>query len=521
MNLSYKAILIGVLCWLPWTAQALNLTALYQGACKRSLGVILEVGDERLTLLDLEGHFQEIRRFEVVYAAYYPVGQLPLEKTERPLTNPLKISTIHQNELQTLAEGWAIDFSEAEISFLTLEGREIIIQRDSIWDIEELTLDQELKFQAQKTEPLDFVHPYPFAHCNGHATGKKIYPQQLLADPFMIKREFDRLETEDKVIHGYQENKVFYPVPQVYSNHNSLGLWMVSGSRYGSSRNRVNSFIPSFVSELSEGPYGFQRILVTGTAPMPYSLHEEPQSQFYYRLKADYVHFSIMYDFDRLLLGEERFKWSKLDLGPVDFRLNELQHISAGYDYGHWSAEYAWTPIQYGVNVENRFFKNRVDLNQLALRFQNRSFMTEFHYGFAVDGKVDNIVFSEADSPEMIAQKERLKKEIASAADYLTDIRHYRINLDLKKLLPFSPEISYIGRKVDYTRDASQTEAASRLVQQTHILALWVAQELPLDLRVTGFLSGESAQSAYGQQDTSKNQSKLYFKGGAKLDLTF
>ena len=521
MNLFYKALLLGALFIAPLTAQALNLTALYQGACKRSLGVILEVGEEQVTLLNLQGKFEEIRRFDVVYAAYYPAGKLPVEKTERPLANPVRIKTLYEKELKTIAEGWPIDFSKEELSILTLTGGEIILSRDSIWEIEEVVHEKELTFSENKQAPLFFVHPYPFAHCNGSGKGSKIYPQQLLADPFMIKRELDRLEKEHKVVHDYQRDKKFYPVPHVYTNDNSLGLWFVSGSRYGSSKSRVNSFIPSFVSELSEGPFGFQRILVTGTAPMPYSLHEEPQSQFYYRLKADYVHFSIMYDFDRLLLGEEKYKWAATDLDSVDFRLNELHHIAGGFDFGHWAFEYSWAPVQYGISVDGRFFRHRVDLNRSSVRYHNSDFATEFYYGFAVDGKVDDIVFSEQDSPEMIAEKERLKLEIAAATNYLTQINHYRLNFELKESLPFSPIISLIHRQVDFRKDANSLDLASRLDQETYILALWLSQDIGFDLRVTGFASVESVKNSFGETDLSKSESRLFTKGGAKLDLTF
>ncbi|MDT8446764.1 MAG: hypothetical protein RRB13_07695 [bacterium] len=527
MNLFYKSMALGaVLLWavgLPQAAQALNITALYKGACNRSVGVILDVGEEKLTLLDLKGKFEEIDRFDVIYMASYPMGELFLPQIDRPALAPLEVRTRHQGVLKPLVQGWPIDFSEQEISFLSLNGRETIIRRDAIWDIVRQEELKPLSFGSTSGQQASFAHPYPFAHCAAQPKENRINPQQLLGDPLLIRRELDRMQGAYKVVEEYRENKVFYAVPQVYQNFNSLGLWFVSGTRYGASRSRVNSFIPSFVSQLSEGPFGFQRVLVTGTHPMPYSLHEEPQSQFYYRLKADYVHFSIMYDFDRLLLGEERYKWKPEDMGAVDFRLNELHHIMGGFDYDAWAIEYMWMPMQYGVNIDEAFFRHRVEINKMALSYRDLDLKAELHVGWSVDGKVDNIIISEGDSPEQIAEKERLRAEIAAAPNYLTKIRHYRFNLDLSETLPLEPEISLIHRRMDFTReaDAPANEPAMRFKGTSTTLALWLRWPLPLDLSLGGFVGGEYQDYQWGVLELGESSQSLSPKGGLKVDLTF
>lgn len=514
---------LGLLLGGTRAAQALNLTALYRGACQRSLGVVLAVTEDKLTLLNLEGRFEEVRRLDVIYLAQYPLGELPAPATEAPTLAPLSVKTLHQGKLDVLVEGWPIDFSEEEISFLTLTGQEAVIRKEAIWDL--LPVEQAGPLQLGKPtgEPPWFAHPYPFAHCPAPPNGKQVFPQLLLGDPLLIRRELDRLQKGGQLVEDYRKDKVFYALPQVYGNLNSLGLWFSAGSRYGSSRSRVNSFIPSFVSELSEGPFGYQRVLVTGTQPMPYSLHEEPQSQFYYALKADYVHFSLMYDFDRLLLGEQRYSWKREDLDRVDVRLNELQHLMAGFDYHSWALEYMWMPLQYGVNLNEAFFRHRVELNKMALSYMDPHFRGELQVGWSVDGKVDNIVITEADSPEQIAEKQRLRAQIAAAPQFLTRIRFYRFNLDLHENLPFEPQVSWIRRQIDFSRgaEANDLEPAMRLWSQSDTLCLWLRWRLPLDLSLSGFASLEQQRRKWGETSLDQSDRRLLPKGGAKLDLTF
>jgi len=527
LNLSsrqFAALLAWVLLFLgPQQAGALNLSALYKGACQRSVGVILTVNEDQLTLLNLEGRFEVVPRFDVIYLAQYPLGELPAQGTEAPVLPPLAVKTLHQGRLDTLVEGWPIDFSEEEFSFLTLNGQEAVIRKEAIWDLLPVEQTGPLQFKTSPVEKLQFAHPYPFAHCEVLGTGKQVYPQLLLGDPLLIRRELDRLQKGGQLVEEYRKDKVFYAVPQVYGNSNSLGLWLSAGSRYGSSRSRVNSFIPSFVSELSEGPFGFQRVLVTGTQPMPYSLHEEPQSQFYYALKADYVHFSLMYDFDRLLLGEQRYSWKREDLDRVDVRFNELQHLMAGFDYRSWALEYMWMPLQYGVNLNDSFFRHRVELNKMALSYMDPHFRGELQVGWSVDGKVDNIVITEADSPEQIAEKQRLRNQIAAAPEFLAQIRFYRFNLDLHENLPFEPQLSWIRRQIDFSRGPEPygLEPAMRLWSNSDTLALWLRWRLPLDLSLSAFASLEQQSRKWGETALDHADQRILPKGGVKLDLTF
>ena len=529
MNFSSKIILIAsiILGNVCAQANAMNLMAVYYASCERELGVVVEVDDEKLTLLNLQGDFIQLSRFDILYLAYYPVGKLPiLEIHPNDKAIPTRIWTPYGFTTAELVTGWPIDFSEDQISFLTLQGKEQVIDKNAIWDLEKIKPSSIPPQNGQPPPQINLIHPYPFAYCAAEGEGQAIAPQQILGDPFLIKKELDRLQDNFSEIVSYHQDKHFYAVPQLYSNRNSLGLWMAANTRYGGSDSRSNSFSPVFVSELSEGPFSFQRLLVTGAGRMSYGLHDEPQNQFYYHMKADYIHFSVMYDLDRLLLGEERYKWQKGDLESYDDRLNELQHIAGGFDYGSWAIEYGWAPIQYAVQAGEVFFRNRVDLNRVLLRYQSQNFKGEFYYGHLVDGKSSKITISDKDSPEQIAEKERLIKEQGEVPNYLGKLRFYRINLYLWPNHFLSPEINLMYRKLEFKREPDLRDAEHEepeIIYQgiNSIASLGLDWEFTEDLRLKGFFSLEESQKEWGESLLTGGETKRYVKGGARITLSF
>ncbi|MDH5753442.1 MAG: hypothetical protein OEZ59_13610, partial [Deltaproteobacteria bacterium] len=357
--------LLALLLTAATDAGAIRLSAVYYSACRRDVGVILHADQSRVKLLRLDGEIRSFYRFEIVYLAHYPVGSLSIEQVKNPEEVELvSVQTLHQREIADLALGWMMDHSEDEFSFLGLDGVETVVRADDIWDINFIRRAEALRFPSSG-EKFRYVHPYPFQHCeyddSGTGSGEAgsgeagmVYPQQLVADPLLIKRELDHLQTGHERLRSFVSSKPFYPVPQIYRNDTELGMWLTAGSRHGASLTRSNSLTPVLVSGLSEGPFGFQRIWVAGAAPMGYSVHEEPQTQLYYRLKADHVHFSVMYDISAPLIGESKYNWHDYELGEVDDRWNELFHLAGGFDYGRMAMDISGNNLQYAVKHQGR-----------------------------------------------------------------------------------------------------------------------------------------------------------------------
>lgn len=359
-------------------AHAIHVHALYTASCQREIGIVLDVGPRRVQLLNLDGRIVEVERFEVIYYATFSLDVVPMRRVDNPEKVPLvEVRTFQNGDLERLVLGWPVDFNKDKISFLNLKGSEVVIDRTSIWRIEFNNQSQALAFESRALPATEFVHPYAFAGCAATKTAgantkaTRAYPQTLLSDPVAIKREFDRLAKGHEEIRNYVSAQQFYAVPEVYHNSTSLGLWMSGGSRYGASKTRSNNFTPYLVDEFSGGPFGFQSFFASGSGPMLQTIHEEPQTQVLYRMKADYFHFSGMADPGLLLVGA-KYQWAENDLARVDARGVESSFVEFGFDYGKIALEmYLGGTIETAARFGNYFARNVNPLPRIGLRYQS------------------------------------------------------------------------------------------------------------------------------------------------------
>jgi len=330
----------------PSAARALNVHAVYRTACSRELGVILKVEKRDIQLLRLDGVVVRIPRHEIVSLAYYPLSQLPLARVPTPPGfPPLRVKTRYRGEVVDLLSGWPIDYSENQISFLLRSGKELVVDRDSIWSLaQEPASDAGAPPAAAPVEHVVFVHPQTSGFCPRRGRpapdARSIFAQQILNDQIVIRRELDRLLEGYEQVLEYEQDQVFYPEPFVYRNRTMLGLWASMFSRYGASSTRSNNFTPLLVDELALGPFRYQHLFLSGAAPNDMFLHHEAQSQLFYRFKAAYFHTSVFFDPNLLLVGT-KYPWRAEDFEDetLDDRLSETLGIEFGFDWGPFAVE--------------------------------------------------------------------------------------------------------------------------------------------------------------------------------------
>ena len=510
---------------------AIQYSAVYTSACERKIGIILKVDDSKIFLLDLNGEIKQMRRFDIIYMAYYPVGQLNIPKIEvSEHINTTVIKTLYKNRVTFLLEGWMINFSDNKMSFLTSEGTETVIDKNVIWDISFKKHDRSIPFKNKDDEiPIRFVHPYPFAGCENEEKEdlRQIFPQHLLEDPLLIKAELDRLHQGYEALEVNVREKVFYPEPQVFTNISTLSIWGSLNLRYGSSTTRNSSFVPAIRSELSEGLYKYQRVVVTGTAPMPYSVHEEPQTQFYYAMKSGYFHFSLMYDLSRLLVGDSRYKWQANDILEADNRQNEISHLGAGFDYGNFAIDYTSASINYGVrHDEDHFHSDSMNLNRGSIFYRHRLLDVELYFG--TDGKKDEkeekeIVTPDGASPEEEAYFEYLRQQQALEPEVKKDYLFYRFNLNLKDFETIRPKYSLIFHRFNFKIGENNSGAGAFKYTGTSLTnALYLSSEFEeYDLLITGFISLEMTENESGITEYTEQHKANIAKAGISFGLVF
>jgi hypothetical protein len=342
-------------------ARALSVHAVYRTACSRELGVILRVEKREIHLLRLDGKVVRIPRHEIVSLLYYPLSQLPLARIPTPPGfPPLRVKTRFRDQVVDLLTGWPIDYSENQVSFLLRNGKELVVDRASIWSLSYESEKDDAGGGGSKVEPVVFVHPQTSGFCalrGAPAAGREIFAQQILNDQIVIRRELDRLLEGHEQVLEYEQDQKFYPEPFLYRNRTMLGLWVSMFSRYGASSTRSNNYTPLLVDELALGPFRYQHLFLSGAAPNDMFLHHEAQSQLFYRFKAAYFHTSVFFDPNLLLVGT-KYSWREEDFEDesLDDRLSETLGIEFGFDWGPLAVElYPVVLGQAGVKVDDFF----------------------------------------------------------------------------------------------------------------------------------------------------------------------
>lgn len=371
------------------SAHAVVIYGIHLSSCERELGIILHVEPLELTFLTLDGKIKKIKRYEVINVSYYNSSYLPLAVTTQVYDIPsYVIKTRRGNEIVKLLQGWPVEFTNDKISFISSDGSDILINRDNIWDITEEFIDSKIERPIVVNTGFQFYPPYQYRECNFKETYPdnnaskiiQLYPQQTLSEPITIKKEFDRLFTGYDTIHKYVREKKFYGVPQIYTNLATLGLWLNSGSRYGSSNSRTGNLLPFIVNEKSEGPYSYQHQMITGIAPILKSTHEEPQSQFTYQFKASYFHLMTMLDPNMILVGTN-YKWKNTDLKNNDIKYNDSIIFEFGFDYNAFAIGFRNHTLGYGILYNETFSESKISLSSTSFTFIDHLYRIELTFG--------------------------------------------------------------------------------------------------------------------------------------------
>jgi hypothetical protein len=386
LSFFFRLALIALLMLAARPAFALNVLGVYRAACDRVMGVVVRVERRNVHILNLSGELVTIPRHEIVSLTYYPVASLPVTDITLASSFPVfRVKALHGKQIVDLVEGWPIDYSEEKISFLQRDGKDLVINRDSIWSLEVVPSASQQARASRVTDNLDYAHPQASGFCAGAGTTeghRQVFPQQFLNDEVVIKRELDRLQEGYEKVEKYSHDQLFYALPEVYRNETSLGLWLSFGSRHGASDRRSN-LTPLLTDELSLGPFGYQHVIMTGSAPNRLLIHEEPQTQVYYAFKAAYFHASVFFDPNLVLVGN-KYTWRYSDFSGNDAndRWVESFLIELGFDIGNFSLQIV--PVSVGsIGMGGKVGYRAVDqdLWRVGPRFVNRLFQADITAG--------------------------------------------------------------------------------------------------------------------------------------------
>ena len=224
---------------------------------------------------------------------------------------------------------------------------------------------------------------------------------------------------------------------------------MVGGSRHASSENRSNNWTPIVENQFSSGPYGYQHIFFTGSNTNEYFIHEEPQTQFFYKFKADYFHFSYYLDPSAVLMGK-RYRWFKNELTNNDYRVNDMSFIELGFDYGAISLlMQISSEVQIIYKAEDEtFYDGQLTIPKFGLEYRNHIFYINFLAGEANENVKSDDLFD--------VNNTNIGYVITNF-----NLKFYRVNFSKDINDTWSYKLSYLNRSL---------EAANTDKIESHIL---------------------------------------------------
>ena len=139
---------------------------------------------------------------------------------------------------------------------------------------------------------------------------------------------------------------------------------------------------PSSLTSFSARPFGYQHIFLTGSAPQKESIHEEAQTQIYYRLKADYFNFSFFIDPNIFLVGRTKYQWQREDFKDDDDKHVESFFLGFGLDLGAFSLLlFPSSTVFHGFKVKSTFEQEKLDFNKYGFRYQNHYMTSDILFG--------------------------------------------------------------------------------------------------------------------------------------------
>ncbi|MCB0391188.1 MAG: hypothetical protein KDD58_07850 [Bdellovibrionales bacterium] len=479
-------------------AYSLNLAAVYTSACKRELGIIVKVDEHHIHYLNLDGKVIKLRPHEVIFLAHYPIDQLPISNEIDFSSVPsLKVSTQDGTEIKHLVSGWPIGFTKDKISFLTPAGREIMINRQNMFSLDYFTLLKTKFKNTQDQNHFAFVHPHVFRDCPLPQVKlkkvTKVYPQQVLSDPIMIKREIDHLRQGYQQVERYYREQDFYPIPEVYPNATSLGIWQSFGSRYGSATHRSNNLTPVLTDAYSSDIFDYQHIFITGSAPLMFALHEEPQTQAYYAFKSSYFHFSAMIDPSLMLVGRN-YKWSDEDFDKDDDKLVSTGMIEMGLDFGKITIDmYMGNSFHVGVFTQNKLSEETFSVPMIGMSFRSHNYKVQIMGGTGEHNE---------ELPPNLPQE-------------FIKMSGFRANLYLYYWKSINFTYSLILRNVEAQDPRFKYESQA----MTH--AGYASYKLFGRYNLGGFVSLENHNRSFGVSTPISDESSNYFKAGGFVSLSF
>jgi hypothetical protein len=338
----------------PAPGFALEIEGFLTHDCKRHTGVIVNVSDESVELLNLQGNVESLPRptIDTLYVFNVienPIAEFHIDEAARRRLKAVYIE--NSAEPRTLA--FPVRFIEDLVIFYSLTGQTHVHTLADIYKLRPAGPSAAGTHMPKSYKPMKFELDDQSAQCTGGDSGPlSVKPTRLLADKISISEFLHSFAHGYEALESFQERTYLYAKPFLYEKNARLGL-VFQGHREEPGLN-----FPLYFQWSTGEAYRFQSFSAAGLKRQEFVPNAEPVFSVRSDVKSHIFHGMFIGNVAGLPAGNSVFLGSgdqmkitdKLTVQPS---FNYLAMM--GGDYGPYTLSAGFFYPTFGIRVGDEF----------------------------------------------------------------------------------------------------------------------------------------------------------------------
>lgn len=361
-------------CWAR-TTLAGEIFSLVRPDCSVQSGIVINVEDNHIRLLTLDGNFADIEATQVDAIGIYNFVQNPIAEIRLTpeLVKDLKLIYLEGSDKPSLI-AWPTKFIESLVVFYDINGRSHVYELDALErlrpaKLENISQDPVKNYErfTPDVRELSARCPVPSAREDG------VRPTRIISDAIKVHQFIKDFQRGYDTLRGYQERTYLYAKPLLYEQKSRLGF------TYFPNPAERNPSLPLYFQWASGRPYRFQSFTMLGGIIDEFSPSTEPAPMVRSDVKAHLFHAHFAGNLAALPAGNSYYlngtngfanrNYQGTDMGDAEFQANINYMALMGADWGAYSLSAGYFYPVFGIRVKNEAREILANRTSYAVRF--------------------------------------------------------------------------------------------------------------------------------------------------------
>ncbi|MBT4526675.1 MAG: hypothetical protein HOC24_09000 [Deltaproteobacteria bacterium] len=273
---------------------ALELYQFKNGNCDIQTGLVLNVDQDKVHILDTNGHIQSFDRDNIQNIWVYQTLKHPFSviHLEDGLTKYLKKVMFYADDQEKHEfVGWPIQFIEDIIVFYDLNGQSHLIDIDKIHRISEVEVNSITPPKFENAKELYFQASFDPTECSNRVfkpsdPNNILTPIRVINDQIKIHKFFSEFENGFTHLTRFQQRTAFYPRPYMYNRFTKFGILYM----HDDYKQEFPSLMPIYFRWSSGKSFSGQGEYAIGSTPVQYLPNLEAVMNIKASFKTHFLH---------------------------------------------------------------------------------------------------------------------------------------------------------------------------------------------------------------------------------------